>query len=755
MKASVLHLVLPELAVTVVHGADAGAMADGIIDALWQVFNSVRQWHRKLQDANATILVWAWPGERMDRPASPSEVRPASTEHSTALSLLPALSGLLRCMALELNRSIVLLCTDPEPQLADLHDATAFLAQGGMALGDYALSQHRLTSHEPRMASENATRVAADLLGGHILSLGGARGIVAEMLTRLTSQHSHLSVVGRTMLERPDPELLGLSKQDLMRAIMQRHRQSGDQAVMTPRLLQHEVDQIQRQIALEKQLVVLRQVADAFDYHTVDLADPQAFQALLDQDGMAHVDVLISGAGVIQDQSCLTKSRDSFDAVLRTKVVPLCVLLCQGLPPSLKTWISFSSIASKSGNPGQADYAAANEFLNTVVHWFSRRHPEICMRTINWGPWQGSGMASTEVLQAFHSRGLGAVEPDAAAELIGQILHPAWSAVEVSAVALDPQIKRRLRLQQWLMAASPLWNHHSAPVVDALATDEWRLMFHQAIPYLQGHRKNGRAVVPAALMLCLAADLAASIQSLPERALQVSLYVFNGITIPDSSTVTVQAQVHSSDDGSSGTLTVKQAATQRPHYKVQWAWNDLAVNAEPWRFSPAENASSLLYCTCTDVYAACLFHSGVMARLCDRVIIDPELQTSWCRARPTPLGDQLGLDSGVVDSLSPIRDLTLIDALLQLLLVQTIETCGFSALPQELAMVFLKSMPAAGEVQLTITIVQIQGSCLEAIGACCDSKGDLLFVMERSKFTISRDLLDYTPGIIRSVAVSD
>ena len=52
-----------------------------------------------------------------------------------------------------------------------------------------------------------------------------------------------------------------------------------------------------------------------------------------------------------------------------------------------------------------------------------------------------------------------------------------------------------------------------------------------------------------------------------------------------------------------------------------------------------------------------------------------------------------------------------------------------------------------GKVKLTITILQVQGSVLEAVGACCDAHGKLLFVMEPSKFTTSKDLLDHPPGI--------
>ena len=464
---------------------------------------------------------------------------------------------------------------------------------------------------------------------------------------------------------------------------------------------------------------------------------------------MDDVEVLISGAGVIQDQSCLSKTRESFEAVLRTKVMPLCVLLCHGLPSSIKTWISFSSIASKSGNPGQADYAAANEFLNTVMHRFSRRYPEIRLRTVNWGPWQGSGMASSEVMKAFQARGLEPVHPDDAATMLREILNPEWLAVEVSGVALHPSVTSRLQRQQALIDSSMLWKYHSMPVRDALEMDEWRLMFHEEIPYLLGHRKNGRAVVPAALVLCLAADLAPSSALVQPQVLQLSLYVFHGITIPAGELVNVHAKTQISDDGQTGELLVQQAYQHRPHYKV--TWQSIARESEmltrPWRFDPVSDDGVFLYCEREDVYAACLFHSGVMARLCDRVLIDRLSCTSWCSANATPLQEQLGVEISEFDQTLPYRDLTLVDSLLQLLLVQTIEMYGFSALPQELSIMLLDSMPRTGKVKLTITILQVQGSVLEAVGACCDAHGKLLFVMEPSKFTTSKNLLDYPPGI--------
>ncbi|MEC8738157.1 MAG: KR domain-containing protein [Planctomycetota bacterium] len=761
MEVSVLHLVLPPLAVPIVPGGNAGDLGDQIIDSLWQVFSCVREWYNNLRDQKIppTVLVWAWPGEGSDRPPVPTE--PASlNDHSDApLSLLPSVSALLRCMALELNRSIVLITTDEQPQSDEIRDVTAFLAKKAVQIGDVSLSNHRLSGFEPRLLTVAPTDTTGDSpqpLEGHILSLGGARGIVAEMLNRTVSSQSHLSLVGRTQPEEPNPDFVGLPPQELMRLLMNRSRKIGDVDSVTPKSLQRKVDEIQRQAALQAQLKRFRQDLKCFDYHAVDLCRSDEFKSLIEQDVMDDVEILVSGAGIIQDQSCLSKTRNSFEAVLRTKVMPLCVLLCDGLSSSINTWISFSSIASKSGNPGQSDYAAANELLNTVLHWFSRRYPHLCLRTINWGPWQSSGMASNQVIKAFQARGLEPVHPDDAAKMLCDILQPEWSAVEVSGVALNPSVAGRLVRQQVLIESSLLWRYHSLPVRDTLEMEEWRLVFHESVPYLLGHRKNDRAVVPAALVLCLAADLASVSVSVQPEVLRLSLYVFHGITIQAFELANVHAKAQVSDDGRSGELLIQQVSKQRPHYKVTWQsmLEDSEILGHRWCFEPKLDDGPFLYCERDDVYSSCLFHSGVMARLCDRVVIHPGSSTSWCSAEAIPVHEQLGVEALGVDQHLPYRDLTLIDALLQLLLVQTIETYSFSALPQELSIDLIEPMPQSGKVKLTITIVKVQGSVLEAVGACCDEQGKLLFIMNSSKFTTSQKLLDYEPGISQALIVN-
>ena len=123
-------------------------------------------------------------------PTSPASL---SNQGEDSLSLLPALSGLLRCMALELDRSITLITTDAKPNASEVRDLVGFLDDQAVQIGDLNLSNHQLFSFEPRLVSSFRSQEgdeAGHLFDGHVLSLGGARGIVAEMLNRLTTNQT-------------------------------------------------------------------------------------------------------------------------------------------------------------------------------------------------------------------------------------------------------------------------------------------------------------------------------------------------------------------------------------------------------------------------------------------------------------------------------------------------------------------------------------------------------------------------------------
>ena len=93
---------------------------------------------------------------------------------------------------------------------------------------------------------------------------------------------------------------------------------------------------------------------------------------------------VFTGAAVVQDSSFLTMGRSAFEKVLSPKVQGTwnLHLLTKDLP--LDYFVMHSSVASVLGNSGQANYSAANGFLDGLA--FHRRHLGLAAQTINWGP---------------------------------------------------------------------------------------------------------------------------------------------------------------------------------------------------------------------------------------------------------------------------------------------------------------------------------------------------------------------------------
>ena len=93
---------------------------------------------------------------------------------------------------------------------------------------------------------------------------------------------------------------------------------------------------------------------------------------------------VFTGAAVVQDSSFLTMDRSAFEKVLSPKVQGTwnLHLLTKDFP--LDYFVMHSSVASVLGNSGQANYSAANGFLDGLA--FHRRHLGLAAQTINWGP---------------------------------------------------------------------------------------------------------------------------------------------------------------------------------------------------------------------------------------------------------------------------------------------------------------------------------------------------------------------------------
>ena len=141
-------------------------------------------------------------------------------------------------------------------------------------------------------------------------------------------------------------------------------------------------------LALEARGAVVRQVmADVAREASIE-AVRAALRGLPPLRGVVHA------AGTLRDGVWRQQTAANLDDVLSPKVAGAWNLmsLAEDAAP-LDFFVMFSGAASMLGSPGQANYAAANAFLDACA-WYRLRHAKPGL-AINWSAWGESGMAAS------------------------------------------------------------------------------------------------------------------------------------------------------------------------------------------------------------------------------------------------------------------------------------------------------------------------------------------------------------------------
>ena len=254
-----------------------------------------------------------------------------------------------------------------------------------------------------------------------ILLTGGARGITAKVARELARQYQPtLILAGRSPLppEEESEETSRLtSAQELKTALIARMQHQGKHFTLA------DVEATYRQLCNEREirsnLAAMQKAGAKVEYFQVDVRDEHGFGSLIDNIYRTHhrIDGVIHGAGIIEDKLLKDKTWESFDRVFGTKVESIFTLSRKLRPEALKLLVLFSSIAGRFGNRGQCDYTAANEVLNKLAVYLDKRWPGRVV-SVNWGPWDKSGMVSAELKRDFARRGVRLIPPVAGSRML-------------------------------------------------------------------------------------------------------------------------------------------------------------------------------------------------------------------------------------------------------------------------------------------------------------------------------------------------
>jgi acyl transferase domain-containing protein len=138
--------------------------------------------------------------------------------------------------------------------------------------------------------------------------------------------------------------------------------------------------------------------AGRVSYRQVDVVELEQVEQLIGaiQEEYGRLNGVLHSAGVIADDFILKKSSAKFREVLAPKVIGTYNLDQASRNVELDFFVLFSSLAGALGNLGQADYAAANGFMDQFAAYRNRQVAAGARRgrslAINWPLWEAGGM---------------------------------------------------------------------------------------------------------------------------------------------------------------------------------------------------------------------------------------------------------------------------------------------------------------------------------------------------------------------------
>ncbi|MBR8740351.1 SDR family NAD(P)-dependent oxidoreductase [Nocardiopsis sp. MG754419] len=205
-------------------------------------------------------------------------------------------------------------------------------------------------------------------------------------------------------------------------------------------------------------------------YRPTDVTDADGVGATVDAIRADHgrLDGVFHAAGVLDDGFIASKPLEGTAAVLAPKVDGVTHIDAATSEIGLDFLLLFGSVAGAFGNAAQADYAAANAFLDAfAVH---REETGGVTRVVDWPLWEDGGMRMDEASLAYLRKRTGTVPlpSDVGLGVLERALRTDSPVRRVALFGEEPKLRVYAGLErpeEPAPAPTPRREHHGAPVL--------------------------------------------------------------------------------------------------------------------------------------------------------------------------------------------------------------------------------------------------------------------------------------------------
>jgi hypothetical protein len=387
-----------------------------------------------------------------------------------------------------------------------------------------------------------------------VVASGGARGVTAAALVALAREaRCRFVLLGRTALAAESAATAGIEDDaGLKKALMAEALARGEKP--SPAGLGKAAEAVRSGREIRATLAAMAAAGSDARYVAVDVMDRARLGAALDEVRAAWgpITALVHGAGVLADRKIADKTEDQVSRVFDTKVGGLAALLDATSADPLKALVLFSSVAARGGNPGQCDYAMANEVLNRVAAAQAAARPGCVVKSMGWGPWE-AGMVTPALKEHFTALGVSLIPLAGGAQAF------------VDEVQRGPVDEIELVLGGANDATALLGSSGGRSLRGSIRVN------HATWGVIDDHRVRGEAVVPVVLAAEWMARAACALRpDLKLRELR-DLSVLRGVKVPayDGAGTLLEVRVRQLENGQGSTIQAELAGPDgRLHYQA-------------------------------------------------------------------------------------------------------------------------------------------------------------------------------------------